>query len=111
MESNKKPLVPALQQDRSLILSDKGSHLAMEVARVNLLVSFPLTREDIIIWTKDVERIVPEIDRDGLKFLFDCFSTEAIEWDKNKGIQNIFAGLKKITNDNGVWKIKKQWPG
>lgn len=83
----------------------------MEMSRLNLIVAFPLSRGEVITWTNEVERLVPDVDQDALRFLFDQFSTEAIEWDKSKGIQNIFAGLKKIRKDNGEWKIKKQWPG
>jgi hypothetical protein len=60
----------------------------------------------LISWAIDIERLVPRDDLKKIPFLFDCFMTEELEWDKTKGIQNIISGLKWIQWDEEKNKFK-----
>jgi len=80
------------------------------VANVNDLLDFKRSGEEVHSWAQDVERLAPGTDLEKLKFLLDCFKTERLVWDKTKGIQNIFIGLKQIKKtDNGYEVLKNIW--
>lgn len=83
------------------------------IRHVNRLlpVGFPMPAKEIDEWAADVDRLRPDVSRDQLVFLFDCFKTGAIEFDKRRGIQNIFEGLKMIEYVNDKWQLREVWPG
>lgn len=85
-----------------LILSDKAKAISKVIIDVNDLVDFKKDVTELLHWSADIERLEVDLDMEKLKFLMDCFKTEKIMWDKTKGIQNIFAGLKQIKKiENG----------
>ncbi len=84
--------------------------LALVVLQVNKLLPFELSGPQVVDWTDDIIRLAPDVEADRLKFLFDLFKTEQLLWDRNKGIQNIFTGLKFIgKNEQGYYLRKRVW--
>jgi hypothetical protein len=76
------------------------------IADVNMLQGFPIQFDELKVWSADIERL-SGASNDELIFLFDCFKTNELVWDRNMGIQNIFNGLKLVWGDNGVLKLRK----
>lgn len=97
----------------TLNLSEASKGNLVALANVNYLVGFPIDEKEIIQWALDVERLAPDTTPDKLSFLMDCFKMDLLQWDRSRGIQNVFNGLKMIAwnEDSGIWEIKKQWPG
>lgn len=94
-------------QGTSLILSDKAKVIAKVIVDVNDLVGFKKTAEEIISWSSDIERLAPGIEPERLAFLMDCFKTDRLLWDKERGIQNIFRGLKLVDVEDGKYILLK----
>lgn len=93
----------------SLTLSDTGVRIAKVIVAVNDLIPMRLNSDDIISWSKDIERLVEADELKKLPFLMDCFKTDKISYDRNKGIQNIFNGLKRLKeNEDGTYEILKE---
>ena len=105
MERNK-DLINVRAHNGLSTLSEKCKKISKVIVEVNKLTSFPLDAEELLRWSIDIERIYPDINLDALLFLMDCFKTDSIEWDKSKGIQNIFNGLNRIRLTNGVYSIR-----
>jgi hypothetical protein len=102
----KRNLLPAQQTHVHLLTACKP--IAKELVRVNHLVGFPMSGEDIQEWSIQLYELVPNLDTSRLHFLLNEFAMDHIEWDKNKGIQNIFNGLKRVyLDDNGKLKLSK----
>lgn len=89
-------------------ISDKCKRIAKVVVDVNLLIPFPLPVDDVVVWSAELERMLPDSELHKLKFMFDCFKREELIWDKTKGIQNIFSGLKMIGKNEEGYYLKKQ---
>jgi hypothetical protein len=84
--------------------------LIKAVGEVNKLVSFPLEVPELVSWAMDIERLYPGIGASRLRFLIDQYKLEELVWDKSKGIQNIFAGLKMVgKSESGYYLKKKIW--
>ncbi len=90
-------MVPVLLTREELLKACKP--IAKELVRVNHLVGFPMSGEDIQEWSIHLNEIIPDLEPWRLHFLLNQFAMERIEWDKNKGIQNIFIGLKRVYFD------------
>jgi len=75
--------------------------IAKIIVNVNQLVAFPISADELKTWARDISRLLPDLEPDRLQYLMDCFRTDAIPYDKNKGIQNIFNGLRKIEKKEG----------
>lgn len=89
----------------SLTISDSTKAFARVLVSVNELLAYKLEGEEILRWSIDVDRLAPGTDPEALAFILDCFKTERLYWDRNKGIQNIFFGLKRITKTNNGYRI------
>jgi len=75
---------------------------------VNELIAFKMDVTDILHWTNEIERLLPGTEPEKIAFLIDCYKKEDLFWDKSKGIQNIFSGLKQIKKlENGEFKVLK----
>ncbi len=93
-----------------LTLSNQAIGLVKAVGAVNDLVAFPLDREAVLHWGLEVERLAPDTEPEKLAFLMDCYKTEKLYWDKQKGIQNIFSGLKWIKKtEKGYTLLQAIW--
>lgn len=80
------------------------------MSEVNKLLPFELNPQQLIEWSQDVDRLMPGIELERIAFLFDLYKTEQLLWDKTKGIQNIFSGLKFIgKNEQGYYLKKRVW--
>lgn len=91
-------------------VSDKCVRIAKVVVDVNMLVGFPMQAEEIVEWSAELERMLPDSELHKLKFMFDCYKRDELVWDKQKGIQNIFNGLKMIgKNEEGYYLRKPIW--
>jgi hypothetical protein len=93
------------QQGSELILSDRCKEIIKIVAGVNDCVGFKLEYDELVSWGADVNRLIPDLEIERLMFLMDCFKMDKIEYDKNKGIQNIFNGLRLIERTETGFKI------
>lgn len=76
-----------------------------------LPATMPMSFQQLLQWSADVDRLRPDVGREQLQFLFDCFKTGEIEFDRYKGIQNIFSGLDQLECVNGKWQKSEAWPG
>lgn len=89
-------------------ISDKTKRIAKVVVDVNMLTGFPMQVEEIVAWSAELERLLPNSELHKLKFMFDCYKRDELVWDKSKGIQNIFNGLKMIGKNEEGYYLKKQ---
>jgi hypothetical protein len=96
MERKLIPTTNNLQQGGGRRLTKHQDKLAKTMIVVNNLVRFPLKQEDLEDWALQIDRIYPMLHTDVIIFVLDSFATEKLEWDPNKGIQNIFLGLQRV---------------
>lgn len=96
------------QHGTLLTLSEKVKDLVRIIVDVNLIIAYKLDVEDLKRWAVDLDRLVPELSLDQLRFIFDCFKLETIEFDKTVGIQNIHRALKLTYMEAGEWRVRKQ---
>lgn len=80
--------------NQSLGLSDQERAMGQALFHVNQLIAYPLTDLQIIDWSKTITRLMPEVTPAQVMKVIEDYMLENIEWDKSKGIQNIFYGLK-----------------
>ena len=104
LQRNKQPGI-------ELAISENEKAIIKSLVHVNMIVAFQLQLEDLTMWAKDLQRLRPEVGTDQIAFLMDCYKTEKLVWDNKVGIQNIFRGLDKIENVNGIWQLIRIWPG
>lgn len=90
-----------------LSLTKHEQSLLKQVGQVNKLVAYQVDIGVIVDWTKDLSRLLPDLEASKLAFLMDSFKKGDLEWDKSQGIQNLFLNLKKIVKENGAYKILK----
>ena len=99
METKKTTGLIRTQQAGSLIPSDPESlprevkTIMKNVLHVNQLLAYTLTAENIAEWSISIWKIMPDVDPELIAFVLDAYKTDKLEWDKNKGIQNIFNGF------------------
>lgn len=94
--------------EKLLILSDRTKAIVKVVQNANDCVAFKMDAREIIHWSREIERLVPGIDPKAIGFVLDCFKVDILSWDRNKGIQNIFNGLKRIgRNEDGSFYLKE----
>lgn len=83
------------------------------LVRINQLVPYPLTADDIYDWAMSIERIATGVEPFAISFVIDQYMMGVMEYDKSKGIQNIFTGLKKIEKTEKGYQVipthKYQW--
>lgn len=89
----------------SLILSEEEKGLAKILVDVNMLVPFKLEGQEIILWAKSIKELAPGLEPEKLTFLMKCFKSEVIPWDKTKGIQNVFLGLRRIRKTQAGYSV------
>lgn len=79
------------------------------LADVNKLVMMPISGPELVRWAQDIERLAPGATPQMISYIMDCFKIEKLEWDKTKGIQNIFNALKlvKATEEGFTLLISK----
>ena len=88
-------------------LTGKQNKIADVLDVANNLVRFPLKESDLSSWSKQLDRMFPDLEIRKLQFLIDQFAEDdIIEWDPNKGIQNVVKGLHRIhVNAKGAYCI------
>lgn len=102
-----KPAPRNLPQRSLLEASRQQTNIMKVIVDVNNLVAFKMTPSDFKDWAIQIHRIAPDIDLKAVRFMMDCFATEALVYDHTKGIQNIFNALRKIERtDDGKYRIK-----
>src|SRR5689334_2389357 len=94
--SSNENLLSPKKQESSLTISEAHAKIIVAIGEVNKLGAFPLGKDELTDWASDVMRLSPEVESQRLDFLFDLYKTEQLVWDRNKGIQNIFSGLRLI---------------
>jgi len=73
----------------------------------NQLRAFKLDSVEILEWKDTIFRKVPDLDIAKLEFAIDGMMDEQIPYDKDKGIQNIFRALERVTETPTGLKILK----
>jgi len=69
-----------------------------------------MSAAQVIRMAADVDRLVPEIDIHALAFLIDCWMREEVVYDKNKGVQNVLTGIRRIQKlEGGGYKVKQEY--
>jgi hypothetical protein len=100
-----------LQKNTSttIALSEHETSIAQQVFRVNQLSPWALTNGQIVDWTKTILELIPDATPQKIKDIVDKYILEEIEWNKEKGIQNITKYLKKPKpyNPNGQSEVIK----
>lgn len=77
-----------------------NKEIAKQVYHINQLIPFPLTDIQIEDIAKSLEELIPELTPQQLKKMIDRFKFGYYEWDKTKGIQNIFKNLSDVMKDD-----------
>jgi hypothetical protein len=75
------------------------------VAHLNLVIPYKMELEELTVWSREIDRLSSADELAKLPFLIDCFKTDAIIWDKNLGIQNIFRGFKQVEKTEEGFKV------
>ena len=71
---------------------------------INKLVAFELDLKQLIDWSLDIKRLMPDVEPEHVQFILDCYKLEKLVWDERKGIQNIFSALKLVAkNERGYY--------
>ena len=110
MEKNKSTAITAKTAPTDLAISQQSEALEKVTARVNQLMQFPLSYIQVQEWAATIQRVAPDTKLEKVAFVIDCFMNERLEYDKNKGIQNIFNGLKRVYHDGTSYKvIERLW--
>ena len=111
MEGENQLPVPHQQQALSEVynLDERVKLIAKAIVDINQIVAYPMTAIGILEWAGTINRLMPGIDVGALAFLMDCFLTEKIVWDKNKGIQNILGSIGRVVKSNVGYEIKREY--
>ncbi len=90
------------------VISQQEREFFMVMAEVNHLLEFKMAKEEILEWTKEILRLAPNTKLVELRFVFDCFKTNRIEWNRGDGIQNFFRALNEVYFDGHGYAIKRR---
>lgn len=77
-------------------LKNKEIEIAAALTKVNMLSHFPLNDFQIEDWSKNINRLLPDLKLTDLNQVLDNMMVGKVEYDSRKGIQNIFNGLASI---------------
>jgi len=72
------------------------SELIKALYHVNLLVTYPITDGMLEIWASSIQKLKPEITPAVLTEIIDQMKLGKINYDPQKGIQNIFYGYDRL---------------
>lgn len=89
-------------------LSDRTVAISKAMIDVNMLTGYPLPAEEIVHWSKELDRLWPDLTRQELTFVLDSFKTGDIAWDRSMGIQNLFKALKRVEKTEFGFKIRRE---
>lgn len=88
-------------------LSEKERAICELLNRFNQLRSYPLSVTEVLEWKDSIIKLLGNsLDLEAIDFAIDKMILGEIEYDKNKGIQNIFSALKEISKTDQGYKIK-----
>jgi len=89
-------------------LNSKEIEIAKIIYKVNMLVSYPLSDQQIEDWSTTLSGLYSELDLVLLSSIIKEFILDAREWDHRKGIQNITLAIrtKGIDDDETIRQIK-----
>jgi hypothetical protein len=71
----------------------------------NQLRPYKLDAVEVLEWKDSIIKLVKDLDIDALEFLVDKMIAGEMDYDRDKGIQNIFLGLKKVEKTETGYKI------
>lgn len=91
-----------------LTVTKKEKDICDVLVGINQLRSFKLDVIEVLEWKDSLIRILPDIKIETLQFVIDSMMTGELEYNDKKGIQNLFAALKLVgENEDGTFYIKK----
>lgn len=61
--------------------------------RINLLLPYPLSDNQIEDWIDNIKRLEPNISIQTLNLIIDRFLTKHYKWNSHEALQNIFAAI------------------
>ena len=76
--------------------STKIEQIAKELFHINYLVAFPISDPMLEGWARSIDELDPQATPEEIKELIGNMKKGLEEFDKNKGIQNIFIGLRRL---------------
>lgn len=78
------------------------------MAQVNQLTPYPLNDIGIAEWSRSLIDLISadDFDLEKIKFVIDAYKTCKLEYNREKGIQNIFLGLEAVEVTEAGFKIK-----
>lgn len=76
-----------------------------KIRAVNMLVGYPMPLTEMQDWAVSLVTITPNIDLEAVGFVMKKFAMEELVWDKSKGIQNIYIGLKRVRMFDGKFEL------
>jgi hypothetical protein len=71
----------------------------------NQLRSFKLDFWDCIKWKDTILRLMPEVETKAIEFVIDQLILGNLEYDKDRGIQNIIEGLRRLEKTGNGYKL------
>lgn len=83
---------------QSTELTTKEIALIGQVAKVNLLIAYPLKDYQLEDWTRFINNRFPDLEPVILSNVINKFATEHWEWNYHKGIQNLMKGIEYELN-------------
>jgi hypothetical protein len=81
------------------------------VDQLNKLRAYPMEPAEIVQWALTIEAVVPGIDPLALCWLVDEMLAGRHEYDRNAGIQNLTAGVRKVEKVGSGYQFKTDFPG
>ena len=93
---------------QDLTISGRELAIAEKVfLEIPMIRAYAMNADEAAMWAKDLDRMLPGEEMKKLPLLLDMFKMDELEWDRSKGIQNIFTGLKFIHEEDGKYVFKK----
>jgi hypothetical protein len=111
MENNQ--LQKSQAQETSLTPSVRAVRIADKLLQLGMLSDYPMNEafgEKMVEWAMDLDRLMTYEDLEKLPFILDCFKTNELNYDHNRGIRNIFDALPRVEKtETGFRVLKSIW--
>lgn len=96
------------QQAITLTHSARALRIGEKLTEVNMLIGFKMDGPEIMSWADDLDRLMSYEQLEKLPFILDCFKTNELNYDHNRGIRNIFDALPRVEKTETGFRVLKQ---
>lgn len=108
MDLHRTPATRPLKESNELALSVRDMEICRILYGYNQLTPFPLSAGQIVEWKDTILQNVPDLAPAALALAINGMATEQIPFDRDRGIQNVFAALKRVwKKESGEYEILK----